>query len=146
MTKIYFANSILDYRQDMAETVRQLIQENFISGVKPFIGDDPRISQPDLLPPPRVEAIEFSFYQGRVDDEVMLWVSSDLGLAHVGVVIMDERGNMIECGEAHPFPDSDECWSYTARVTLPPGTPVVVHAAAVDCLGAVGRLRAQATT
>ena len=145
MTKVYFASSVLDYRRDMAETVRQLIRENFIAGVKRFMGDDPRISQPDLLPPPRVEAIELSFYQGRVDDEVMLWVSSDLGLAHVGVVIMDEQGNVIERGEALPFPESDECWSYAACVALPAGTTVTVHAAAVDCLGAVGRLRAHAT-
>lgn len=143
MTKIYFANSILDYRQDMAETVRQLIRENYIGGVKPFIGDDPRLSQPDLLAPPRVEAIELHFYQGQVDDQVMLWVTSDFGLACVSVAILDEQGNVIERGEADPFPDSDEYWSYVAQVAVPAGTSVIVQAAAIDCLGAAGSLRTQ---
>jgi hypothetical protein len=143
MTKIYFANSILDYRQDMAEAVRQLIRENYIGGVKPFIGDDPRLSQPDLLPPPRIEAIELHFYQGRVDDQVMLCVTSDFGLASVSVVIMDGQGNLIERGEADPISASAECWSYVARVDVPAGTSVTVQAAAVDRLGGAGTLRTQ---
>ena len=145
MTKIHFASSVLRYRQEMAETVRQVIRENFIGGVKTFTSRDPLLSGPEFLPPPRIEAIELSFYQGQVDDQVMLWISSDLGLADVGVVILDHEGNVIERGEADPFPESDECWSYVCRVPVPAGTSVTVHAAAIDCLGGVGSLWAQAT-
>jgi hypothetical protein len=129
----------------MAETVRQLIRENFIAGVKTFTSPDPLLSGPDLLPPPRIEVIELNFYQGQVDDEIMLWVSSDFGLADVGVVILDERGNVIERGEANPFPESDECWSSVAEVPLPSGTFVTVQAAAIDCLGGVGTLKTAGT-
>ena len=145
MTKVYFASSVLDYRQDMAETVRQVIQEKFIAGVKTFTSRDPLLSGPDLLPPPRIEVIELNFYQGQVDDEIMLWISSDFGLARVGVVIMDEQGNVIERGEAEPFSESAEYWSYVAEVPVPSGTFVIVQAAAIDCLGGVGVLRTVGT-
>jgi len=108
-------------------------------------GAEPPLAQADLLPPPRIEAIALDFYQGKVGDEVMLAISDDFGLVSVYVVIQDERGNLIESGNADAFEAGSACWSYIATVPVESGTRVIVHAAATDCLGGVGALRTGTT-
>jgi len=145
MTKVFFAEHILAYRREMAETVRQVIRENYVAGVKTYIGAEPFLAQADLLPPPEIETIFLDCYEGHPDDQVMMAIADDFGIISVYVAIKDDIGNVIESGGADAFGAGSQCWSYTATVPVPAGTHVIVLAAATDCLGGVGALRASKT-
>jgi hypothetical protein len=138
MTKVFFPRSMGDYRREMAESVRQVIKENFIAGVKTYVGEEPPLAAPDLLPPPKIETIFLDIYHGQVDEEIMMAISDDFGIASVQIILRDEKGNVIEGGQADPFCESPDCWSDVTTVPVPSGTHVIVRAAATDCLGGVG--------
>lgn len=145
MTKVILSESVLKYRREMAEALSQTIKESFIEGVKTFRGEEPPLAHPDLLPPPQIEVIELSCYQGKPGDLIFLATSDDFGLWNLHVVIRDEAGNVLESGDAAPFEDSPDCWDYMATVPVPAGTRVTVSAAATDQFWNVGAACVAAT-
>ena len=138
MTKVILSESLLDYRREMAEIVRQTVKENYIAGVKTFHSGERFPAQVDLLPPPKIEMIELTSYKGQVGDLILLATSDDFGMMNLHVVIQDDQGNLIESGDAAQFEDCSDCWDYMATASLPSGTSVIVSAVATDCLWGVG--------
>jgi hypothetical protein len=138
MTKVRLSESVLNYRREMAEAVSQTIKASFIHGVKNFISPQPSWVDKHFLPPPKIEVIELTCYTGKIDDPIFLATSADFGISNIQVVIWDDKGNVIESGDAAPFEDDPDCWDYLARVPVPSGTRVTVYAAATDPLWGVG--------
>ena len=140
MTKVILTESLLNYRREMAELVRQTVKESFVEGVKSldFGSEESFLSQPDLLLPPRVEVIELSLYHGQIGDPIFFATSDDFGTWNVHVVIKDDKGNLIESGDASQFEDRAEYWDYLATVAMPAGTSIRVYATAIDGLWGVG--------
>jgi hypothetical protein len=68
MTKILMHPHLLEYRQDMKETLRQVVQYNYVEGVRrPERVDlrEPRLFLEDVLPPPQIELISLYDYGGQ---------------------------------------------------------------------------------
>jgi hypothetical protein len=145
MTKVILSKSLLEYRREMAEIVRQSVKESFIGGVKAFHSGEPFLAHPDLLPPPKIEIIELTTYKGQIGDPIFLATSDDFGIWNVHMVVRDDKGNLIESGDAASFEDGSGCWDYMATASVPSGTSVTIYAAATDSLGGVGAL-SQSTT
>jgi hypothetical protein len=49
---------------------------------------------------------------------------------------------LIESGEMNPFPNDPTLWDFLPEVPVPAGTEVIVHVAAVDCMGGIAVDRA----
>jgi len=140
MTKVILTESLLNYRREMADLVRQTVKESFIEGVKSLsLGSEESFpSQADLLLPPRIEVIELSLYHGHIGDPIFFATSDDFGIWNVHVVIKDVKGNLIESGDASQFEDCADYWDYLATVSIPAGTCVRVYVSATDGLWCVG--------
>ena len=146
MTKVILSQAVLNYRREMAEAVSDTIKASFIDGVKPFVTEERFLTtSPELLPPPKIEVIELTNYQGNIGDLIFLATSADFGIWNLHVVIRDNKGNVIESGDASPFEDAPDCWDYVVRVALPSGTSVTVYATATDRFWGVGALRTTGT-
>jgi len=146
MTKVILSQSVLNYRKEMAEAVSDTIKAGFINGVKNFITEERFLpTSPELLPPPRIEVIELTSYQGNIGDLIFLATSTDFGIWNLHVVIRDDKGNVIESGNASPFEDAPDCWDYIATVDVPSGTSLTVYATATDVFWGVGALRTTGT-
>ena len=146
MTKVRLSQSFLNYRKEMAEAVSDTIKASFIDGVKTFVTEDRFLAtSPELLPPPKVEVIELTSYQGNIGDPIFLATSADFGIWKLRVVIRDDKGNIIESGDAAPFEDASDCWEYIATVSVPSGTAVTVYATATDSFWGVGACRTTGT-
>jgi hypothetical protein len=148
MTKVVCDESILDYQREMAETVREVIRSQYIAGVKVWDVPDSGetlLDHVDLLPPPGIEAIALMVYEGKVDDLIFVATSSDFGVWHVHITIMDHRGKLIESGNAFEDPIGSGEWFYFGKVAIPSGTTVTVHVAATDRLGGVAALSESTT-
>ena len=122
MTKVILSESLLDYRREMAEIVRQTVRENYISGVKTFSSSRLFPAQTDLLPPPKIELIEVTAYKGQIDDLILFATSDDFGITNLRIVITGDQGKLIESGDAAQFDDSSDCWDYMATASVPSGT------------------------
>jgi len=130
----------------MAEAVSDTIKASFIEGVKTFVTEERFLTTtPELLPPPKIEVIELTSYQGNIGDLIFLATSTDFGIWNLHVVIRDDKGNIIESGDAFPFGDAPDCWDYVATATVPSGTSVIVYATATDGFWGVGALRTTGT-
>ena len=138
MTKVYLTQSILDYRREMRQAVSRTIKARFIEGLKTFPSAEPAWVDQEFLPPPRIETIEPTCYNGKIEDPIFLITSADLGVANLYVVIRDDQGNVIESGNATPFEDCPDYWDYLATVSVPSGTRVTIYAAATDTYWGVG--------
>jgi hypothetical protein len=138
MTKVILSESVLCYRREMAEIVSETIKASFIEGVRPFRSSGPTLAQPDLLPSPKIEVIEPTCYKGKIGDFIFLATSADYGIGNLHVVIRDDKGNVIEGGNAAPFADCPDCWDYVTAVSVPSGTRVTISAAATDHLWGIG--------
>jgi|KBSSwiStaDraftv2_1062776.scaffolds.fasta_scaffold34043_3 hypothetical protein len=146
MTKVILSQAVLNYRREMAEAVSDTIKASFIDGVKPFVTEERFLTtSPELLPPPKIEVIELTNYQGNIGDLIFLATSADFGIWNLHVVIRDDKGNVIESGDASPFEDAPDCWDYVATVAVPSGTSVTVYATATDRFWGVGALRTTGT-
>jgi hypothetical protein len=146
MTKVFLKESVLKYRREMAERVRETIKEKYIAGVRVWSNEEPPLAQVDLLCPPKIEMIDLMIYEGKVHDLILLVTSDDFGIWNLHVTIMDDKGNVIESGNA--FQESDDglgIWDYFTKVSVLSGTPVIAHATATDRLGGVGTLSADTT-
>lgn len=145
MTKVILTGYLQAYRRAMPKIVSRIIRESFIEGVKVWSPSEPPLTQPGLLPPPCIEAIELKFYQGQIDNMILMAVSGHFGVGNVYVTLYDQAGKQIESGDAVPDPEYSGCWTYLTITRLPSGTNVTVHAAATDRLGGVGLRRAGKT-
>ena len=135
MTKVILTESVLSYRREMAEAVSDTIKANFIDGVKTFVTEERFLTtSPELLPPPKIEVIDLTSYQGKIGDPIF-----------IHLVIRDDKGNVIESGNAAPFDDAPDCWDYIATADVPSGTSVIVYATATDALWGMGALRTTGT-
>jgi hypothetical protein len=139
MTKVLMNTDLLAYRQRMKETLRQVVQQNSIAGIRQAEWAEPVLAQKDLLPPPCILAISLEGYKGEGDDLIGIWVDHDFGIASLHVTIRDLLGNTIEKGDAYPFSESAELWWFFPVVCVPCGTVVTVEVTAMDCMGNVAR-------
>ena len=63
----------------------------------------------------------------------------DFNIRSMRITILDERGDVIESGQASPFLEDPNGWEYLPQAYVPPGTEVTVHITAIDCMGGIGR-------
>ncbi len=146
MTKVILSQSVLNYRREMAEAVSDTIKASFIEGIKTFVTEERLLTtSPELLPSPKIEVIDLTNYKGHIGDPVFLATSADFGIWNLHLVIRDDKGNIIESGNAAPFEDAPDCWEYVATTEVPSGTPVNVYATATDGFWGVGALRTTGT-
>ena len=141
MTKILIDAFGIALRKQMAETVTEILLTKHITGVRVSGCPEPPLAQLHLMPPPTIDMIDLTIYTGNVDDLILLATSDLFGIRNLHVTIQDDRGNVIESGDAFEEPLGSGVWNYFADVAVPSGTRVIVHAAATDCLGGVGTLR-----
>jgi len=146
MTKVILSQSVLNYRKEMAEAVSDTIKASFIDGVKTFVTEEHLLrTSPEMLPSPRVEVIDLTNYEGHVGDLIFLAASTDFGIWNLHLIIRDDKGTIIESGNAAPFEDAPDCWEYVVMTEVPSGTPVTVYATATDGFWGVGALRTTGT-
>jgi hypothetical protein len=131
MTKVLFDGFILNYQRQMAEIVGEIIKEKFIGG-------ESSLAQVDLLPPPKIERLDLFFYEGLADNLIWIYTSDDFGIVKLHLIFKDETGNLIERGDAIPWPDEPNRWAYVTTGSVPHGTAVTVYAAATDGFGGMG--------
>jgi hypothetical protein len=91
-----------------------------------------------LLPPPYIRVVILEEYEGQEDDFIGVVALNDFGIASMRISIRTEQGELIECGDANPFPDDPELWEFYPTVRVPAGTALVVQAVATDCMGGIG--------
>ena len=136
-TKVRISPSLLDYRQGMAELVRQVVKEKFIAGVKPSFAGEPSWIPSDLLPPPKIEVLNLGYFTAGIDNIILIETSDDFGIINLFLIFKDENGNLIESGNAFDCPDEANHWVYITSVPVAAGTSVTVQAVATDQLGGV---------
>jgi hypothetical protein len=146
MTKVIMNTDLLVYRQEMKESLRQVVRQNSIGGVRqadrswaPFISKG-------ALVPPDIACISLEGYRGQDDDFIGIMVFHDFGIASLNVTILDDRGNRIESGDAFPYPDNPELWWFLPTVQVPSGITVNVQVTAIDCMGGICTRRIARTT
>lgn len=142
MTKVMITPDLLVYRQEMKDGLRQVVQHNYIQGVRrPERLDfgEPRLLLEDVLPPPEIQLISLYDYEGQGDDFIGVDAYHDFGIACMRITIHDDQGNRIEEGNAYPYEDQPNLWWFFPEVGVPLGTKVVVHVTAMDCMGGIGR-------
>jgi hypothetical protein len=143
--------SVLEYRQDMAELVREVCEKPAITGVEPRSRTReifparkdlnlPSLRLEGLLKPPGVEALEPYLFspQDKAQSIVYIATSGQYGVIDVYVTLEDEWGNRIESGFALPDEADEEDWFYFPSASLRSGASVTVRAIALDALGGVG--------
>ena len=133
---------LLDYQQEMKETLRQAVQYNYVQGVRrPERADplQPRLHLEEVLPPPEIQLIALYDYDGQGDDFIGIIAYHEFGIHSMRITIHDDQGNLIEAGDAYPYDDNPNLWSFFPEVRVPLGTPVTVHVTAMDCIGGIGR-------
>jgi hypothetical protein len=138
MTKVFLSPLLLSYRQEIADLASWCIKRKHIAGVQSWDRGEPVLAQADLLPPPQIEHIDLMIYEGQVDDLIMFLISEDFGLHNVHVIIKDDKGNVIESGDAFTCVDSPDIWNYFTTTSVPSGACVTVHVIATDRVWGVG--------
>ena len=141
MTKVFIDAFGIAYRKQIAETVCEIIMGRHIAGVTARGCPEPPLSQVNLMPPPMIEIIDLTIYEGNVNDLILLAASDLFGIWNVHLTISDDQGNIVESGDAVEEPVGSGIWKYFANIAIPSSTSVIVHAAATDSLGGVGTLR-----
>ena len=149
--KIHFAASLLDYQRTMAELVHELRSEKTDSHAKPPLPRDPwqtiyvrkdlsalSMFHAGLLPPPQIELLDVSTYEGQAGDIIQIHTCDEFGVEGVHVSIRDEEGKLIEHDYVMENPDYAGHWVYFATVSIPSGTRITISVKALDGLGGVG--------
>ena len=145
MTKVLIDAFGIAYRRKNAEDVCEILMGKHIAGVTARGCPEPPLAQLHLMPPPVIDMMDLTIYEGNVNDLILLAASDLFGIGNIHVTISDEQGNVIESGDAFEEPVGSGIWNYFANVAVPSGATVIVHAAAIDSLGGVGTLRTGAT-
>ena len=149
MTRVFLSQSVLDYREGMADLVREVCEKPRISGVDPrSISEEPFPVRKDLpafrldglLNPPRIEGFTPCLFpaEDQVDGIIQIAASGDYGVASVYVTLEDEGGKQIESGFALKDETEEDDWFYFPSASLRSGASVTVRAMAMDPLGGVG--------
>ena len=138
MTKLFLSPLLLHYRQYIADLSSQSIKRRYIAGMDVWDGSEPVLAQDDLLPPPQIEAMDLMIYEGHVHDLLLFVISSVFGISHVRVLINDERGNVVESGDAFVCLDKPDIWHYFTTVPVPSGACVTVRVIASDRVLGIG--------
>jgi hypothetical protein len=137
MTKILMNIELQAYQQDMKESLRKVLQHNYIGGIRQFERAEPPLAREHLLPPPDIMCLALQAYQGHGDDFIAVVALHEFGIHGMHITIWDDQGNRIERGEVFPDPKCPEMWDYLTTARVPCGTTVVVEVTAVDCMGGV---------
>lgn len=149
MTRVILSRSILDYRQGMAELVREVRERPGITGVHPRSGgrellrarkDPPALRREGLLPPPGIETLDPYLFpaEDEVDGIIHITTAGEYGVVDVYVTLQDDRGTQIESGFALRDELEEVDWFYFPSAPLRPGASVTVRAIAMDPLGGIG--------
>jgi hypothetical protein len=120
MTKVQMNLGLLAYRQYMQESLRQVLQQNFIGGISR--ADQPEeilLVETNLLPPPRFMTISLDGYAGQGGDFIGVVIFHDFGVHAVHISIRDGQGNLIENGAVSSYPDNPICWEYLPTALVP---------------------------
>ena len=140
---------MLDYRQGMAELVREVCEKPTITGVNPrsrgrelFAAQKelPAFRLEGLLHPPDIVTLDPYMFpaEDEVDGIIHITTSGDYGVVNVYVTLHDDRGKQIESGFALRDDVEEEDWFYFPSASLRSGASVTVRAIAMDPLGGVG--------
>jgi hypothetical protein len=138
MTKVFIDASGIVYRKEMAEAVSEIIKRRYIAGVQACGCTEPPLAQVNLMPPPLIETLDLTIYDGQSNNAILITSSDIFGIVNLHVTIIEAAGNVIESGEAVESFEGSGYWGYITAVSVPSGTSVIVHAAATDSLGGVG--------
>ena len=141
MTKLQMNRDLRDYQEEMKETLRQVIQQNFIGGIQEAGRGELPFALENLLPCPIILAIFLESYEGQGDNFIGIVALHDFDIYAMEVSIRDDQGNLIERGEASRYPEDPELWEYLLTARIPAGTSVDVKVVATDCMGGVGVAR-----
>lgn len=141
MTKVRMNLDLLDYRQSMKESLRQVIQHNHIDGIRQSDKEEIPLAQKNLLPPPYILGIILEFYEGQDDDFIGVHVLHDFGIHAMHITIWDDQGNLIERGEVEPYEDNPELWEYYPEIKVPVGTKVIAQVTVMDCMSGIAVCR-----
>ena len=145
MTKVLMNSDLLACQVYMKESLRQVVQYNFIDGVpQPERVDlEACLILEEVPPPPDIELITLDAYEGQApeQDYIAAQVYDDFGIACVHITICDDQGSVIESGEMIPSPNNPNFWEYPPVVRVPLGTNVIVTVTAMDCMGGIGTRR-----
>ena len=149
MTRVILSQSMLDYRQGMAELVREVCEKPTITGVNPrsrgrelFPAQKelPAFRLEGLLHPPDIGTLDPYMFpaEDEVDGIIHITTSGDYGIVNVYVTLQDDRGKQIESGFALRDHVEEDDWFYFPSASLRSGASVTVRAIAMDPLGGVG--------
>ena len=139
MTKVLMNMDLLAYQLGMKEDLRQVLVQNTITGApQPYLAETV-FAQKHVLPPPCIGFIALDGYLGQGDDYIGFTASHDFGIHSMRITILDDRGHVIESGEAVPMLEDPNVWEYLPQACVPAGTSVTVHVTAFDCMGGIGR-------
>jgi len=92
----------------------------------------------DYMNSPKIEHIDTSSYNGRIDDIIKISATDDFHVTHVQVRILNTNGSLIEAGEAAPQANAAD-WTYTVKVASAPIAGQRVQVAAMDRPGNVAK-------
>jgi heme/copper-type cytochrome/quinol oxidase subunit 2 len=148
MTKVLMNPHLLGYRQDMKESLRRVVQYNYVQGIRrPERVDsgEPHLRLEEVLPPPEIQLISLFDYTGQGDDFIGVDAYHEFGIHSMRITIQDDHGNRIEDGDAYPYDDNPNLWWFFPEVRVPLGTKVVVRVTAMDCMGGFGTTQARKT-
>lgn len=138
MTKVRMNIDLLEYRQDMKQTLRRVVQHNYVQGVRrpeQIDTGELRLYLADVLPPPEIQLIALHAYEGQGDDFIGVDAYHEFGIASMKIKILDAKGHLIEDGHAYPYDDYPNLWWFFPEVRVPLGEAVTVHVTAMDCMG-----------
>jgi hypothetical protein len=149
MTRVLLSLSVLEYREGMAELVREVCEKPTITGVDPRsrrrelfpVGKElPAFRLDGLLNPPRIEALTPCLFpaEDQVEGIIQITASGDYGVINVYVMLEDDWGIQIESGFALKDETEEDDWYYFPSASLRSGASVTVRAMAMDPLGGVG--------
>jgi hypothetical protein len=139
MTKVLMNLDLLEYQREMKEALRQVIRHNFVGGIRQAGRMESHPVQEELLPPPYIMSLCLEAYEGQGDDFIGIVACHDLAIYSMHITILDDRGNLIESGEALPYPEDPNLWEFLPTARVPAGTSVTVHVTAIDYMYGVGR-------
>jgi hypothetical protein len=145
MTKILMNIELLAYQQEMKKSLRQVLQHNYIGGIRQYEREETPLAREHLLPLPDIMCLALDAYEGHGDDFIAVVALHEFGIHGMHISIWDDLGNRIESGEVFPEHKCPEMWDYLTTARVPCGTTVIVEVTAVDCMGGVRMCRESRT-
>ena len=147
MIKVIGDPSLIEYQQQMVETIRQIQREEILFNMD--VRNNREFSPPakkvvaielpkaDVLQAPQVKILPPYSHHTLVRLPIFIHVSSAYGVLDVMVCIQDEQGNLLESDSAMADPYYAGQWCYIATTEVPIRTSIAITVTAVDYLGGV---------